>query len=241
MVDVYYDLHIHTALSPCGHEDMTPNNIVNMCLLNGLDVIAITDHNTCGNAGAVMEVAKDTDLLVIPGMEVETAEEVHVVCLFATLPQAEAFEEQLAKTRPKVPNKPGIFGTQLYLDAEDNVTGECQQLLLMANGMGLYALVPMVAAFGGVAIPAHIDRPSNSIMSNLGSMPPDLGVSVVEFSRYSDPKTYLEANKRLFSKEYPYISSSDAHDLGTIAERIHCLCFEQKPTAEAVIDKLRTL
>ena len=101
----YYDLHIHSALSPCGDEDMTPNNIVNMSLLKGLDVIAVTDHNSCGNVRAVMEVAGDR-LLVIPGLEVETAEEVHVLCYFPTLEQAEQLWEILKAHRLPVKNKP---------------------------------------------------------------------------------------------------------------------------------------
>ena len=78
----YYDFHIHTALSPCGDDDMTPNNIVNMAVLKGLDAIAITDHNTAKNVPACVECAKDKPLVVIPGMEIETAEEIHMLALF---------------------------------------------------------------------------------------------------------------------------------------------------------------
>ncbi|MBO5364465.1 MAG: PHP domain-containing protein, partial [Clostridia bacterium] len=130
----YYDLHIHSALSPCGDEDMTPNNIVNMALLKGLDIIAVTDHNSCGNLRAVTEVAGDR-LLVVPGMEIESSEEVHILGYFPTIEAAEKMEELIRRNSTPVKNRPGIFGRQLYFNAEDEIVGEEERLLVMASGL----------------------------------------------------------------------------------------------------------
>ena len=120
----YYDLHIHSALSPCGDEDMTPNNIVNMSLLNGLDIIALSDHNTCKNVRAVSEVARRAGILFIPAMELETAEEIHVLCLFPSVDAAELFEREIVSPAlPDIANNESIFGRQQILDENDNETG----------------------------------------------------------------------------------------------------------------------
>ena len=93
MAALYYDLHIHSCLSPCGSEDMTPYNIAAMAALKGLDVIAVTDHNSCKNCPAVLAAAKEYGVLALPGMELTTSEEVHAVCLFETLDAAMAFDD----------------------------------------------------------------------------------------------------------------------------------------------------
>lgn len=208
---LYYDLHIHSALSPCGDNDMTPNNIVNMSLIKGLDVIAVTDHNSCGNVRAVMEVAGD-NLLVIPGMEVETSEEVHVVCYFPDIESAEAMWEEVKKNMQGVENKEEIFGEQLYMDAEDNVTGKEKLLLVTATKLSIYDVVELARKFNGVAVPAHIDRSSYSVLANLGFMPDDLDVSTIEITPKNRQK--LQDDYR----NYLILSNSDAHYLEDISE-----------------------
>lgn len=226
----YYDLHIHSALSPCGDEDMTPNNIVNMSLLKGLDVIAVTDHNSCGNVRAVMEVAGDR-LLVIPGLEVETAEEVHVLCYFPTLEQAEQLWEILKAHRLPVKNKPEIFGRQLYMNAEDQIVGEEEYLLVTATGLSLNEVFAHAKSLGGVAVPAHIDRSSYSVISNLGFLPPELEVGAVEITGAN-----LAAWQEDW-KDYSIISDSDAHYLGDIAEPTQFMDIRNKNIAE-ILEKL---
>ncbi|MGI6707045.1 MAG: PHP domain-containing protein [Clostridia bacterium] len=118
------DLHIHSCLSPCADDDMTPNNIVNMALLKKLDIISVTDHNSAGNVAAVMEVAKDKDILILPGMEVNSREEVHLLCYFASLDSITAFDRFLYPYIPEVPNHKNIFGSQLLCNEQDKVIGE---------------------------------------------------------------------------------------------------------------------
>ena len=226
----YYDFHIHSALSPCADEDMTPNNIVNMARLKGLSMIAVTDHNSCGNLRAVMQVAAN-DPLVLPGIEIETAEEVHILGYFPSLEQAEAMEKVVKEHLPFIPNRPEIFGRQLYMDADDTVTGEEEGLLVTATTLGVADVFSMVQNLGGVAVPAHIDRGSYSILSNLGFLPPELAIRTVEITA----KNRARLEERY--KSLTILTSSDAHYLGDIAEMEQYIDIITKTTHE-ILDKL---
>ena len=212
---LFYDLHIHTALSPCGDNDMTPCNIVGMAVLAGLQLIAVTDHNACGNAGAVMEAAKGTGLLVLPGMELCTAEEAHVVCLFPSLEAALAFEGAVAPTRPPVKNKPEVFGEQLLLDAHDNIVGREEVLLTTASGISVDNAAALARSFGGTAFPAHIDRPAYSVTAALGDLPP-LGFAAAEITAAGDPAALRRQYRELEDKIL--LLDSDAHYLHQIPD-----------------------
>ncbi len=213
---LYYDLHIHSALSPCGDNDMTPNNIVNMALLKGLSVIAVADHNSAGNVRAVTNAAKDS-LLVIPAMEVTTSEEVHVLCYFPTVEAAEDMGNYIYSNLPDIKNKADIFGNQYYLDEEDEIKGEEERLLISATQLSIYKVREACRKRGGIMVPAHIDKESYSIHSNLGFMPPDLEVGAIEIT---------ERNKEKMEELYPEktkIIDSDAHYLEDISEPLHAL------------------
>lgn len=215
----YYDFHIHTALSPCADDDMTPNNVVGMAAIKGLTAIAITDHNTVGNVRAAQKVGQALGVTVIAGMEVETAEEVHVVTLFPTVEQAEAAAQIVRAALPPIANRPDLFGNQLLMDEDDHITGTEPNLLITATTLDLYQVVALAKEFGGVAVPAHLDRHSYSVLSNLGLMPEDLEVSTVELSkRVDDVATYVR-NKQL--ERYRILQNSDAHQLGVISEKQH--------------------
>ena len=127
---LYYDLHIHSSLSPCGDNDMTPNNIVNMAKLNELDIIAITDHNSCKNCAAAIKVGNEVGVTVVPGMELTTSEDIHVVCLFPDLESAEAFDNYVCERLMKFPNEADIFGHQYIMDENDEIIDELDMLLL---------------------------------------------------------------------------------------------------------------
>lgn len=208
---LYYDLHIHSALSPCADNDMTPNNIVNMSLIKGLDVIAVTDHNSCGNVRAVIEAANER-LLVIPGMEVETSEEVHVTCYFKTVDDAEKMWSEVKKNYSGIKNKEEIFGEQLYMDSQDNIIGKEENLLVTATKLSIHEVFSLVSSLGGIAVTAHIDRSSYSVISNLGFIPPELDVKTVEITPKNREK--LENDY----KNYRILSNSDAHYLEDISE-----------------------
>lgn len=210
-----YDFHIHTALSPCGDNDMTPGNLAGMAALAGLDAIAVTDHNSCGNCAAVLEAARGTGLLVLPGMELCTAEEAHVVCLFPALEGALAFEAAVRPTLPPVENRPDIFGEQLLLDAQDGIVGREPLLLTTASGISVDEVLGLARKHGGTAFPAHIDRPSYSVTAALGDLPP-LGFAAVEITARGDVEAlcaqYREARGKIL------LCDSDAHYLHQIPD-----------------------
>ena len=150
---IYYDFHIHSALSPCGDEDMTPCNIVGMAKVCGLDAIAVTDHNSAGNCAAAEAAGRELGVTVLSGMELETAEEVHVVLLFPSARQAELCSDEVGSRRLKIANKPEIYGRQLYLSGRDEILGEESDLLITATDIGVYE-----TDFGLVEITANADE-----------------------------------------------------------------------------------
>jgi 3',5'-nucleoside bisphosphate phosphatase len=217
VLKAYIDLHIHSALSPCSHHDMTPNNIINMADLKGLDFIAITDHNTAENLQVFMTCAEGKNVLVIPGMEIETREEVHLICLFKKLEGALKMQTIVYSALPDIPNREDIFGQQLIMDSEDNVVGNIGKLLISATSLSIDDVVLTVRDLDGIVIPAHIDRESYSIVSNLGLIPPYLGFNYLELSKTCDLTQYKNKNPLL--KHYNFLRSSDAHSLENILER----------------------
>lgn len=233
---VKYDFHIHTALSPCALEEMTPNNIVNMAIISDLQAIAITDHNSAGNVESVLAVAEKNGLIVLPGIEVETREEIHVVCLFSSLDSVYKMQQFIYDHLPKLKNKPKVLGNQVLMDSEDEVIGEESRLLSFATSLTFEEVIDLTWSIGGIAIPAHIDRPSYSVISNLGMLPINDKLYFLEVSQYADYSNYCEKYKM-----YHVIQSSDAHELGHIAvcnQWLDIPC--EKLTKEIIINYLRT-
>lgn len=215
---IYYDFHIHSCLSPCGDMDMTPNNIVNMAFLSGLDAIAVSDHNSIGNVRACIEVGKACGVTVIPGMEVETAEEVHILTLYPSIDAAEEVYREVYKSLPDIKNRPEIFGEQVYMDSRDNITGYEEKLLISPTSLSLNKLFDIVKSAGGLFIPAHVDRHSYSVLTNLGFIPDDLDIKHIEVSKnVEDLSAYLESRPDLSG--YKIFRNSDAHYLGDIAQK----------------------
>ena len=157
-MEVYYDLHIHSCLSPCGDGDMTPANIAGMAAVKGLDVIAVTDHNSCKNCEAAMAAGAEYGVLVIPGMEICTAEEIHAVCLFPGLSEAMDFDHLVHDALPPVKNRPDIFGEQQIYDCRDRICGEEPYLLINACSISFDGLWELVRERDGVRFPAHMDK-----------------------------------------------------------------------------------
>ncbi|KRQ88096.1 DNA polymerase III PolC-type [Caloramator mitchellensis] len=233
---LYYDLHIHSALSPCSDDDMTPNNIVNMALLKGLDVIAVTDHNSCKNLPAIMNLAKQNDLLVVPGMELQTKEEVHVLCLFTTLEDAIKFQDIVYKRLPNMKNNPELFGNQLIFNEEDEVEGTEDIMLLNSADIDFDEAFKLVNELKGAFIPCHIDKDTFSVISNLGFVPEYLKINTVEVANANKYEKYIAAG--IIRKKYKVIKNSDSHFLGKISERENFIYVKSK-TIEAVLEELR--
>ena len=201
------DLHIHTGLSPCASEEMTPRAIVDTAIERGLGIIAICDHNTAEAAGLVHETAEGR-LYVIHGMEITTEEEVHVIGLFPDRKTALAVSSKVKDSlygRKRRNTKPG--------NGREELIGKGMYFLSSATGLSLVECVETIKAHGGLAVAAHVDRPSFSVYSQLGFIPEDAGFNAVEITAASSHW------KRLSDIDLPVIASSDSHclwDMGKI-------------------------
>ncbi len=232
------DLHIHSCLSPCGEEEMTPGNIAGVAKLNGLDIIALTDHNTCGNCQSFFAACETYGVVPVAGMELTTSEDVHLLCLFRTLSEAITFSAVVGKARILIQNRPEIFGRQLLIDQEDEPCGEEEQLLINATTLSLEDAAQLAAAHRGIAIPAHIDRESNGMLSVLGGMPETPDFPTVEIKVTQELPRLWGEHPILRRKRH--IVSSDAHRLWEIAEQgyaINLPC-ESGASDQAVRDAL---
>lgn len=232
MRKVYYDLHMHSCLSPCGENDMTPANIAGMAKLKELDVIALTDHNTCRNCAPLMHHAAQYGITVIPGMEINTREEIHAVCLFPVLEAALEFDRHVYDRLLDFQNDPQIYGRQYVMDEEDKILEEVPRLLISACGISIMELKDVVTGFGGVCFPAHIDKSAYSILSVLGGLPEECGFDTVEVARPQLIDSLMERHPALGEKQI--LTNSDAHYLWDISERYHSIQLEDS-SIEAVL------
>lgn len=204
---VDYDLHIHSALSPCADDDMTPANICGFASLAGLDMIAVADHNAIGNVEAALSAGKEYGVTVIPALELQTSEDIHVLCLFETFRNLKDFFDTLSFIERE--NRPDIFGNQLLFDEDDNLIGKENRLLAAGAKIGIEEVKARVEMFGGAAVPAHIDREANGVLAILGAVPEEF--EAVELSKAA-PLSYRE----LYGERFRLITDSDAHTLNDI-------------------------
>lgn len=237
MLKLAYDLHIHSCLSPCGSDDMTPANIVHMAALKELDIIAVTDHNSSKNCPAVLNLAEQLGITALPGMELCTSEEVHVLCLFSDLQKAMDFDAYVYSRLLKFPNQEQIFGKQEIYDEEDHLIGNEPYLLIHAADISFDSLETLMEEYQGIYIPAHVDKMSNSLISNLGFIPPDAGFPCAELKDMG--------KREELSLTHPYlagcklITNSDAHSLEYINEPVNHLYAASK-NREDIIMALKT-
>jgi 3',5'-nucleoside bisphosphate phosphatase len=197
---------------------MIPPFIIERAQALGLGLIAVTDHNTAGNCAAVMQAAAGTGITVLPGMEVQTAEEVHVVCLFDTLEQALTWQGTVYDHLPDQVNPEEVLGGQFVVDATGDYLSTETRLLLTSTDLTLEDVVRRVGVLGGLAIPAHIDRPSFSLLANLGFVPPHLDVPALEIFRRSEPADVIAQSPDVAA--YPLIRNSDAHQLNEMVAHL---------------------
>lgn len=231
------DFHLHSCLSPCGDDAATPTLVAGMCAVNGVEVCALTDHNSMKNCPAFLKACENYNILGLPGMELTTKEEVHVVVLFPDLDGAWGFQRLVEEGLRALPrNDPAVFGRQLVMDEEDRLVEEEPLLLAGATDIGVYAVSALAARFGGLAIPAHIDRPSFSLLANLGLWDGSMGFPCAEVSPACPPDFFARPDLR----GVPHITGSDAHYLHQIAPARQTLDLSDR-SPSAVLDKLRHL
>ena len=241
-----YDLHIHSCLSPCGDDDMTPADIVALSAMFGLHFVALTDHNSCKNCPALFAAAEELAasasdseegrIVPIAGAEVTTAEEIHAVCLFPALAAAMEFDEVLYNALPSVTNNEDMFGRQIITDSGGAEIGTSDKLLISATSIGIYDLAALVAGYGGVMFPAHIERAAFSLISQLGDVPGDCGFNTVEIR--SKAATDNLKSTYAYLNECRILYNSDAHSLDKISpggEVLNLPC----GTVAALLDYIR--
>lgn len=214
---------------------MTPANIAGMAAVLGLDVIAVTDHNSCKNCPAVLKAAESYGVLAVPGMEINTSEEVHAVCLFPTLDQAMEFDGLVSQRLIPFPNNETIFGKQQIYNEEDQVCGTIENLLINSTDISFDVLWDLVRSYDGVMFPAHIDKTANSLIANLGFIPPDSRFKTVEVKDMKELHELKRTNPYL--EHCRIISNSDAHYLEHIKEPDLTLPVRER-SVQAVIDTL---
>ena len=205
------DLHIHTVLSGCCFDDNTVNNVVNMCQLLEKDFIAFADHNSMANCAVGAKLAEQAGILFVPAMEVTSAEDIHCLCLFRELKNGLILAEEIEQNLPKFPLDTRFYSPQKVLNENDETVCEIKHFLNLACHLDIYSLKERVEQLGGIMLPAHIDRPANSMLATLGEMPVDLPFTAVELSSKASDEMVEE-----YSAKYKILRSSDAHTLESL-------------------------
>ena len=222
----YYNLHVHSCLSPCADNDNTPCNLAGFAAISGINIMALTDHNTCKNCPAFFAAAKAYGVIPVAGMELTTSEDIHVVCLFETLEQAMAFDEEVDSKRIKIKNREDIFGEQLILNEDDEIIGKDEFLLSNATMISLDEAPALVKKYGGVCYPAHIDRDANGIVAVLGTLPETPAFHCVEIHGLENIEPYKE---RFDLKDKVVVISSDAHYLQDVRDKENFFELDDEP------------
>lgn len=238
MAKIFYDFHLHSCLSPCGDNDMTPANIAGMAFVNGLSAIALTDHNTVLNCTALKNAAEQYGVTVLYGMELTTDEEVHTVCLFPDEKSAMEWNEYVYSKLQKIKNNPKIFGNQFIMNETDKIIGEEEFLLINAANISFEDVFAHVYDLGGIAYPAHVDKNANSLISNLGFVPPDSTFKIAEVHNLEVIDTLKTTHP--YFENCTILSSSDAHYLEDVNEAKNFLELDD-PTPEGIINHLRKI
>jgi predicted metal-dependent phosphoesterase TrpH len=223
------DLHVHTCLSPCADLSMSPRKIVAEVLRQHIEVLAITDHNSAANVRAVMKAAQGKNVVVLPGMEVCTKEEAHVLAIFGNVKSVMELQK-LVYQHLKGRNDPDVFGLQVLANAEDEVEGFEDRLLIGATELTLEETVDAIHQRRGLAIASHIDRESFSVIGQLGFIPEGVRFDALEFSANISHERAGEQFSEYSNS--PFIRNSDAHFLADVGKNTTELLLEEPTFAE---------
>ncbi len=210
------DLHIHSVLSPCSDLYMSPVNIIHKAKERKLDIIGITDHNSTKQCKVCREIGKKNGIFVLCGAEITTKEEVHCLTFFENDEILFAFQQFIDAHLPDVKNDVQRFGYQLLVDEEENIIDEEEILLNSALNISIDELAKKVHELNGLFIPAHVNRPKFSLISQLGFIPPDIKADALEITRHISKEDFLKLYPYL--KAFPIIQNSDSHFLESIGE-----------------------
>ncbi len=221
------DLHTHTVLSPCGSLEMSPLRIIEKAEREGIKLLGITDHNSTLMCKTMHEVGLEKNITILPGAEITTREEVHCLTFFADWKSLEVFQEYIDEHLPDIKHDPNKYGYQVIVDRNEQITGEISKWLITALNQTIDQIEQKVHELNGIFIPAHIDRPTNSLISQLGFIPPDISADALELSKFTT-KTQLEKMHPVINN-FSMIQSSDAHFIENIGDAT-CRFELQEPT-----------
>lgn len=232
------DLHIHTCLSPCADLEMTPSKIVKKAIEKGLNIIAISDHNSTENVVAVKEAAQGAGITVLPAMEITSSEEAHILALFDNIEAVIRLQEIVYENLLPGENDERRFGYQIVVNERDEVLKFNNRLLITATVLTVNSLVKIIQSLGGLSIACHVDKHVFSIISQLGFIPEDLRFDALEFSPGIEKKKAIELFKDYTS--FTWVSSSDAHYLEDIGKRATSF-FIKEPTINEMASALKNI
>ena len=207
------DLHVHTVLSPCAEVEMIPPLIVQKALEKNIDLIAITDHNASANVRAVQKAAEGTSLTVLPGMEVQSREDVHLLTIFETIEELETWQAEVDRALPALPNEPDFFGEQFVVDETGEFIRSEPRLLLTSTSLTIDEIFARVKELGGLVIPAHVERTAYGLLPTLGLISESWQLLALEISRHMTPEKAIMAFPAL--RQYPLIQNGDVHQLAS--------------------------
>ena len=211
------DLHLHTVLSPCGDLEMSPTNIIAKAKEKGLDCIAITDHNCTRHGKLAKQIGREKGIFVIMGAEVTSKEEAHCLCFFEDNENLDKFEIWLEDKLLKIPLDEDKFGYQLVVNDQEEIIDQMEFLLINSIDADLDEIYQKVHSLNGLFVPAHINKGANSLISQLGFVPPDIKADAMEISRHVTKTNFIKKNAYL--KKFQFIQDSDAHyinDIGSV-------------------------
>ena len=211
LLHVLIDLHVHTVVSACAEVEMIPPLIIRRARELGLGMIAVTDHNTVENLQAVQRAAEGSGITVLAGMEVQTREEVHILCLFDTLDQALAWQQVVYAHLPALPNQEKVFGAQFVVDETGDFVCMNERLLQAATYLSLERVIAGVRDLDGLPIAAHVDRQAFGLLASLGFIPAGLALGGLEISCHTTPLALVQRHPDL--EGWPLVMSGDAHRL----------------------------
>lgn len=232
------DLHVHTLLSPCAEIEMTPHHIVMKAAEKGINLLAITDHNASANIAAALEAGQRYGVKVLPGMEVQCKEEAHIIVLFDTFEQIECWQQIVDKNMLPLRNDPNRFGSQFIVDADDNFVAEEQRMLLASLELEADEIIDYCNNLGGICVAAHIDRPSYSLLGQLGFLTKDMALAAVEISPIGLDELAKKCLKPLIGG-LPYLTSSDAHRMEEFISGPKTIFYLETPTVAEIKLALR--
>jgi len=219
------DLHVHTVLSPCASLDMSPINIINKAKERNIDIIGITDHNSTKQCRIIKEIGEKNGLFVVCGAEITTKEEIHCLTFFENLKKLEEFQKFIDLVQTDLKNDVNKFGYQLIVDEFENIVEEEEKLLFASLNVSIDELAEVVHNLEGLFIPAHIDRQSFSLISQLGFVPPDIKADLLEISKYATRDEIIAKYKYL--DKFSFIQNSDSHLLDSVGSVFNLLEMEE--------------